>query len=138
MRQEKCALAKEAEGFAEQRDDEFFAQHGHVPKIRHAADAAHLDGESDQPVGQHSDAINHEVHHHGVVGVLGAAQPGFHDRESRLHEHDQEASDQRPHKVDGDLVLSDLVGKVADGKPLGLGGLIGDGIGNGYIGNSSR
>ena len=82
---------------------------GMPPRLAIGADAALLDRESDQPVGQHADAVHHEVHHHGVVGVLGAAQAGLDDGESGLHEHDQEAGDQRPHEVDGDLILADLV-----------------------------
>ena len=35
------------------------------------------------------------------------------DREAGLHEHDEEAADQRPGEVDGDLVLPDLIHEVA-------------------------
>ena len=37
---------------------------------------------------EHADAAHHEVHHHGGPRS-GATQPGFDDREARLHEHDQ-------------------------------------------------
>ena len=78
-------------------------------QVGHAADAAHLDREADQPVRQHADAVHHEIHHHGVIGVLGAAQARLDDGKPGLHEHDQEAADQCPGEVDGDLVLADLV-----------------------------
>ncbi len=39
-------------------------------------------------------------------------QARFHHGEARLHEHDQEAGDQRPDEVDGDLILPDLVGHI--------------------------
>ena len=42
-------------------------------------------------------------------GVLRAAQARLHQRESRLHEHDQEAGDQGPHEVDRDAVVADGV-----------------------------
>ena len=48
-----------------------------------------------------------------MVGVFDAAQTRLNHGEAGLHEHDQEARDQRPHKVDGDLVLAHLVGDVA-------------------------
>ena len=88
-------------------------------QVTDSAYATHLNGKADQPVGQHAHAVHHEVHHHGVIGVLGAAEASFHDGETGLHEHDQEAGDQRPHEVDGDLVLPDLVDDVADREALG-------------------
>ena len=56
--------------------------------------------------------------------VSTIAKPG-------LHEHDQEAGDQRPDEVDGDLVLADLVDHVGDGQAfLGVGyGDVGYGAG---------
>ena len=113
------------------------AEHRRVAQIGYRADAAHLNREADQPVGQHADAVHHEVHHHGVVGVLRAAQTGLDDGESGLHEHDQEAGDQGPDEVDGDLVLADLIGDVADGEAFRLGGLVGDGIGDGNVGDGA-
>ena len=41
----------------------------------HARSAAHLDGESAYPVSEQTEAVHHEVHHHGVVGVLGRHRP---------------------------------------------------------------
>ena len=65
---------------------------GVPPRLATAPTPPFLDREADQPVGEHADAVHHEVHHHGVVGVLGAAQTGLDDREAGLHEHDEEAA----------------------------------------------
>ena len=46
------------------------------------------------------------------LAFFTAAEARFHHREARLHEHDQEARDQRPYEVDGDFVLPHLVGNV--------------------------
>jgi len=35
-----------------------------------------------------------------------------------LHEHDQEAGDQSPHKIDGNFVLADLIDDITDGRAL--------------------
>jgi hypothetical protein len=51
---------------------------------------------------------------HSVVGVLGPAKTRLHNRKACLHEHDQEARDQCPGEVDGDLVLANLVEDVRD------------------------
>ena len=84
--------------------------------------AAHLDSEADNPVREQTASVYEEIHHVGVVGVLHAAKPRLDHGEASLHEHDQEAGDQRPDEVDGDLVLADLVGHVADGEAsLGIG-----------------
>ena len=98
-------------------DRELGVERRRAAEVGDRADAAHLNGEADQPVGEHADAVHHEVHHHGVVGVLGAAEPGFDDREAGLHEHDQEAADQRPDEVDGDPVLARPVHEVGDRQP---------------------
>ena len=41
-------------------------------------------------------------------------EAGFDHREAGLHEHDEEAGDQRPHEVDGDLVVADGVHDFAE------------------------
>ena len=51
--------------------------------------------------------------------VLGAAQPGFYDGEAGLHEHNQEASDQRPDEIDRDAILPRLVHHIYKGERLG-------------------
>ena len=79
------------------------AQHGC------SGSAAHLDSKSADPVGEQTEAVDHEVHHHGVVGVLGAAQSGFDDGEAGLHEHNQEAATRVQVKVDTDAILSGLI-----------------------------
>ena len=82
--------------------------------------AAHLDGEADDPVGKQAASIHEEVHHVGVIGVLDSTQTRFNHGESGLHEHNQEAANQRPGKVDADLVLANLVGNIAK-RQAGLG-----------------
>ena len=52
------------------------------------------------------------------LAFLARHRPGLHDGEAGLHEHDEEAGDQRPDEVDGDLVLADLVDDVGDRQPL--------------------
>ena len=64
---------------------------GVPPSVATRADAAHLQGEAADPVAEHADRVDHEVHGHGVGGVLGAGEAGLHHREAGLHEHDQEA-----------------------------------------------
>ena len=51
--------------------------------------------------------VDQEVHRHRVGDVLGAREAGLDQREAGLHEHDQEAGEQRPHDVDRDLVVAD-------------------------------
>ena len=43
------------------------------------------------------------------AAFLARREPGLDHREAGLHEHDEEAGDQRPHDVDGDLVVADGV-----------------------------
>ncbi len=52
--------------------------------------------------------VDHEVHAPscGRRSWRGV-KPGLDQREAGLHEHDEEAGDQRPHHVDGDLVVAD-------------------------------
>ena len=87
--------------------------------------AAEHEGEAADVEAEHAQRIDHEVHGHGVRGVLGAAQAGFHQREAGLHEHDQEAGDQRPHEVDRDAVVADGVRQLHGQRlRLGLRGVI--------------
>jgi hypothetical protein len=53
-----------------------------------------------------------------VARILGAAQAGFDEGKASLHEHDEEARDERPHEVDGDLVLPDLIDDVRERQAL--------------------
>ena len=78
---------------------------------------AHLYGKAYDPVGEKPAGVHEEVHHVRVVRVLHAGEPGLHHGETGLHEHDEEAGDQRPDKVDGDLVLADLIGHIREGYP---------------------
>src|SRR5207247_16460 len=79
--------------------------------------AARVEGDGNQPGGDHPEAVHHEVHHHGVVGVLRPAEAGLDQGEAGLHEHDQEARDEGPDEVDRDPVLTDLVDDVGDREP---------------------
>ena len=45
----------------------------------------------------------------GVRGVFCAAQTGFDQRETGLHEHDEEARDECPDKVDRVQVVRDAI-----------------------------
>ena len=64
--------------------------------------------------------VDHEVHAHGVRGVLRAGEAGLDHREAGLHEHDEEAADQRPHEVDGDLVVADGVHDLGERRVRGV------------------
>ncbi len=55
------------------------------------ADAAHLKGKAADPVTEHSEAIDHEVHSHGVPGILGLGETGLNHGKTGLHKHNQEA-----------------------------------------------
>src|SRR5262249_19650192 len=133
MHQKIAILAEEAERFVEEFDAVLHAEWRNPAEVAIPTQATHLDGEADQPVSKHADAVHHKVHHHRVVRVLGAAQTCLHDREAGLHEHDQEASDQRPNEIDGDFILADLIDYVADREALGFRGLIGNRVSDGYI-----
>ena len=56
--------------------------------------------ESADPEPEHAEAVDHEVHRHGVRRILRPAQARLHEREAGLHEHDEEPGDQRPDEVD--------------------------------------
>src|SRR5436190_1422250 len=62
--------------------------------------ATRLERETDRPVGEHRDAVDHEVHGDRVRGVLGTGEPGLDHCETGLHEHHEKPGDQRPHEVD--------------------------------------
>ena len=52
------------------------------------------------------------------LAFFARARPGLDDGEAGLHEHDEEAGDQRPDEVDGDQVLADRVDDVVDRQAL--------------------
>ena len=62
--------------------------------------------------------VNHKIHHHGVVGVVWRDTIRFQTMATRLHEHDEKASNKCPHEVDGDTVLANLVCHVTNGQAL--------------------
>ena len=68
------------------------------------ADTAGLQCKADDPVRQHRDAVDHEVHGDRVRGIFGAREPGLDHREPGLHEHDKEPGDEGPHEIDGDRI----------------------------------
>ena len=70
------------------------------------------DSEAHRPVGQHADAVDHEVGHHHMHRAFRPAEAGLHHREPGLHEHHQVAGDQHPDEVNGDAVLVDVARKV--------------------------
>ncbi len=72
----------------------------------HRAHAPHLKSIAADPVTQHAYAIDHEVHAHRMRHVLRARKTGLHQGEPRLHEHHEEAREQRPHDIDGNLVVT--------------------------------
>ena len=47
-----------------------------------------------------------------MTGVFGATEAGFDQGEARLHEHDEIAGYQRPHKVDAETVLINEQGEI--------------------------
>ena len=86
-------------------DGEHAVQRRHAAERRRAADggaveAAAHEGEPADEEPEHAQRVHQEVHRHRVGGVLGADQAGLDQREAGLHEHDQEAGDQRPDEVD--------------------------------------
>ena len=100
-------LSEEAPVLAEQMNGELAIERCRAAEVRDRSHAAFLYRKPDCPVGEHADAVDHEVHHHGVVGVLRTAEPRFDDREAGLHEHDEEPRDERPHEVGRDQVAAD-------------------------------
>ena len=112
--QEEALEAEEAEGVAEQVDGELVVERRGAAERGDRADAAHLQREAADPVAEHADRIDHEVHAHRVRGVLRAGEAGLDHREPGLHEHDEEAGEQRPDEVDGDLVVADRLHHLAE------------------------
>ena len=72
---------------------------GVVAERRQRAHAAHLQPEPERPEPDDADRVDEEVHPHRVGDVLRAGEPGLDQREPGLHEHHQEAGDQRPDDV---------------------------------------
>jgi hypothetical protein len=85
-------------------DRQLVAQLVEAAQRRHRAQPAGLQREPDRPVGEHADAVHHEVHRERVSGILRARKAGLDHREAGLHEHHEEAGDERPHEVDRDRV----------------------------------
>ena len=80
-------------------DDHLARQRRVVAEGRQRAHAAHLQREPERPEADDPDRVDEEVHPHRVGDVLGAREAGLDQREPRLHEHHQEAGDQRPDDV---------------------------------------
>ena len=73
------------------------------------AHAAHLNGKAAHPVAEDADAVDHEVHRHGMPGILRPGEPALGHGKPCLHEHDQKAADQHPNHIDRDPVMPDNV-----------------------------
>ncbi len=110
--QEHACASENAPRLAEKRHRSVQEREVGAHRVAVAGCSAHLYGETDQPIRQQTAAVHEEIHHVGVVGVLDAAEARLDHGESGLHEHDQEASDQRPDEVNGNFVLSDLIGSI--------------------------
>ena len=102
--QEESRASEQAPRLAPDGQRDFVRQLVVAPERPKRADAARLEGESDRPVGQHRDAVDHEVHGDRVRGVFCPREAGLHHREPGLHEHHEEPGDESPHEVDGDGV----------------------------------
>ena len=68
---------------------------------------AHLQREPAHPEPQDAERVDHEVHHHRVGRVPGPREAGLGEREARLHEHHEEARDERPDEVERHARLAD-------------------------------
>src|SRR5579875_3704820 len=77
LRQKETVRAKEAPGFPKKVDTEFSTQRSGASEIADGTHSAHLERETAHPIGKQAESINHKVHHHSVVRVLGAAQARF-------------------------------------------------------------
>ena len=67
------------------------------------------DSKTVDPKAESAERVDHQVHGRRVRRILGAAQPRLDEHKPGLHEHDQEAGDQRPHIVDGVQVVDDAI-----------------------------
>jgi hypothetical protein len=85
-------------------------------------DAAELDGETDKPVADGSDAEDHHVHHHGVGDVFVAGEARLHEGEARLHEEHEETREEHPEDIDGFRKALDALGRLIDSLHRRLGG----------------
>jgi hypothetical protein len=107
--EEEALGAEEVEGLPEERHRVLAGEGSRSSERGHRPHSAHLEGEAADPVPEHADGIDHVVHRERVGGVLRAREARLHHRETRLHEHDEEAGEERPHDVDRDLVVPDGV-----------------------------
>src|SRR5882757_3496133 len=92
----------------------FRRQRLEATKIAVARSSAHLDCESDQPVGEQAAGVHEEIHHVRVIGVFHPAQARLDHGKTCLHEHDEKAAYECPNEVDGDLVLPNLVSNIGN------------------------
>lgn len=81
-----------------------------------SVDSAAHEGESAGEEAGHAEGVDHHVHAHGVGRVFGAAHAGFDQGEAALHEHHQEAGQERPDVIQGPFQSGDASGH-------GIGGL---------------
>jgi hypothetical protein len=85
---------------------------------------AEHDPEADDEERDRGHREHHEVLEEDVDRVLRAAEAGLDERESEVHEEDEERGDEDPQRVEGDLLAGDRLRE-----RLGGGGVRGEGRG---------
>ena len=88
-------------------EDELAVERAVTAEGGERADAAHLQAEADGPEAEDADGVDEEVHAHRVADVLGAHEAGLDQSEAGLHEHHQEAGDERPDDIETCLRIGD-------------------------------
>ena len=103
---EETLAAKESELLSEERDGDFMVEPGITAQSADGAQSAEHEGKPADVESEHAQGIDHQVHGHGMSRILGPGKARLHHGESRLHEHDQEAGNQRPDEIDGHPVMT--------------------------------
>src|SRR5207244_9403765 len=71
------------------------------------------DGKTVDPEGESAERVDHQVHARCMRGILGTAQRRLDEHKPSLHEHDQEAGDQRPYIVDRVQIVDTAVRQIS-------------------------
>ena len=90
------------------------AQRGDAAQVGDRRHTAELEGEANRVVGDERHRKGGDVHHHHVAGVFGPGQARHEEGEADLHEQDQEAGDEQPDEVDGDMEVTGFAGELID------------------------
>ena len=99
VEQRELAEAEDAVRMRADRDRNFvMTDRGHAER-RQMRDAAHHEAVAGEPETEDADRIDDQVHRHGVDRVFRARKTRLDHRESELHEHHEETSDQQPREV---------------------------------------